>query len=120
MLMSYLGTTKTLLNTPVVKLVKPSVWSLRLPALITGAITVWMFGLLLYRLSGAFAAIAGSFLLALDPSFLTTIVFDWGPVALQHFLLVAGVLAIYIASATVGFAAHAGRWLPVFRTRLVG
>ncbi|HEY3787463.1 MAG TPA: hypothetical protein VGL71_01355, partial [Urbifossiella sp.] len=95
MLMSYLGTTKTLLNTPVVKLAKPSVWSLRLPALITGAVTIWMFGLLLFRIGGAFAAIAGSFLLAIDPIFLLTSVFDWGPVALQHFLLVAGVLAVH-------------------------
>lgn len=95
MLMSYLGTAKTLLNTPVVKLAKPSVWSLRLPALITGAVTIWMFGLLLYRLGGAFTAIAGSFLLAVDPTFLLTSVFDWGPVALQHFFVVAGVLAIH-------------------------
>ena len=94
MLMSYLGTAKTLLYWPVFRLWKPNVWSIRLPALITGAATIWMFGLLLFRLGGSFAAITGSFLLALDPSYLLTSVFDWGPVALQHFLLVASALAL--------------------------
>ena len=95
MLMTYLGTAKTLLYVPIFKIWRPSVWSIRLPGLITGAATIWMFGLLLYRLSGSFTAIAGAFLLALDPSNLLTAVFDWGPVALQHFLLVAAVLALY-------------------------
>ena len=94
MLMSYLGTAKTLLYWPVLHLWQPTVWSIRLPALITGTATIWMFGLLLYRLGGSFAAIAGSFLLALDPSYLLTSVFDWGPVALQHFLLVGSALAL--------------------------
>ena len=94
MLMSYLGSTKTLFYAPIFKVWKPSVWSIRLPGLITGAATIWMFGLLLYRLGGSFAAIAGSLLLALDPTYVLTTVFDWGPVALQHFLLVAGVLAL--------------------------
>ena len=118
MLMSYLGTAKTLLYLPVFKLWKPTVWTIRLPALITGAVTVWMFGLLLFRLGGPFAAIAGSFLLALDPTYLLTSVFDWGPVVLQHFLLVAAVLALVRFHATgskmalaVGFLAFGlGLW----------
>lgn len=94
MLMSYLGTAKTLLYVVIFKIWRPSVWSIRLPGLFTGAATIWMFGLLLYRFGGSFAAIAGSFLLALDPSFILTTVFDWGPVAIQHFCLVGGVLAL--------------------------
>ena len=95
MLMSYLGTAKTLLFIPIFKVWAPSVWSIRVPGLITGAATIWMFGLLLYRLAGSFAAVAGSFLLAVDPSYILTTVFDWGPVAIQHFCLVAGVLALH-------------------------
>lgn len=95
MLMSYLGTAKTLIYLPVFKFFAPSVWSIRLPGLFTGAATIWMFGLLLFRMAGPFAAIAGSFLLALDPSYVLTTVFDWGPVAIQHCALVAGVLALH-------------------------
>lgn len=95
MLMTYLGTTKTMVYRPLFRRWRPSVWSIRLPGLITGAATIWMFCLLLYRLGGSFAAIAGSFLLATDPSYVLTTVFDWGPVAFQHFLLVAGVLALH-------------------------
>ena len=94
MLMSYLGTVKTLVFKPILKMWAPSVWSIRFPGLVTGAATIWMFGLLLYRLAGPFAAIAGAFLLALDPSYILTTVFDWGPVAIQHFCLVGGVLAL--------------------------
>jgi hypothetical protein len=95
MLMTYLGTARTLIFAPVFKVLAPSAYSIRIPGLITGAATIWMFGLLLYRLGGSFAAIAGTFLLAADPSFVVTTVFDWGPVAIQHFLLVGGVLALH-------------------------
>ena len=95
MLMTYLGTAKTLVYRPLLRRWRPSAWSIRLPGLITATITIWMFGLLLYRLGGSFAAMSGSFLLALDPSYVLTSVFDWGPVVLQHFLLVAGVLAFH-------------------------
>jgi len=105
MLMSYLGTAKTLIYAPIFKIWPPSIWSIRFPGLITGTATIWMFAVLLYRLGGSFAAVAGAFLLALDPSLVLTTVFDWGPVAFQHFLLVAGVLALY------EFCRTGSRWM---------
>jgi hypothetical protein len=89
MLLNYLGTLKTWIYAPVFKRWKPSVYSLRVPAIVIGAWSVWLLGCLLMRVSGARAALAGCFLLATDPTYLLTTVFDWGPVALQHLLTAA-------------------------------
>ena len=94
MLISYLGCLKTWLYAPIFKLIAPSVWSLRLPPLIAGAITIWLFYRLTDRIAGSRAALAGSLLLAVDPSFLVTNCLDWGPVALQHLLLVGSMAAL--------------------------
>ncbi len=92
MVLSYLGALKTWLYAPIFALFPPSVCSLRVPVLLLGAATVWLFWLLLARSLGMRAAAAGAVLLASDTSFLLTTVYDWGPVALQHLLLVAGLL----------------------------
>ena len=97
MIMSYLGTLKTMLYWRWLPLFGSSVWAVRLPMVFAGAITVFFF----YRLillsgprsatrSAALAAGLGAFLLATDPVFLMTNTFDWGPVALEHVLLVTG------------------------------
>jgi hypothetical protein len=100
MLMTYLGTLKTWVYAPFLggkqPLFTPNVWIVRVPPIVTGCLTIWMFLLFLKRVSGPFGAICGTFLLALDPSFLLTTVFDWGPVAFQHFFLVASLLALRI------------------------
>jgi hypothetical protein len=59
-----------------------------------GTLTVWLFFLLLRDTVGVRAALAGCALLAFDTTFLVTTTFDWGPVALQHLLLVSGVLLV--------------------------
>jgi 4-amino-4-deoxy-L-arabinose transferase-like glycosyltransferase len=92
MLLSYLGCLKTWLCWPVFAIWKPSPFVVRLPALILGAATIWLFCKLLDSTLGSRAALAGTILLATDTMFLLTTCFDWGPVALQHFLMVAGVL----------------------------
>ena len=56
-----------------------------------GAATVFIFYHLSLR-SGTRTALLAAFLLASDPSFLLTNTFDWGPVALQLFLLVTACL----------------------------
>ncbi len=94
MLISYLGALKSWVYAPILAVWEPSVWSVRLPVLVIGAATVWLFWRLLYRVSGARAALAGSALLAFDTTYLLTTVFDWGPVALQHLLMVGGVLSL--------------------------
>lgn len=94
MLLNYLGTLKTWIYAPLFKRWKPSVYSLRVPVILFGALSIWLFGRLLLRVSGARAAIAGGFLLATDTTYLLTTVFDWGPVALQHLLMLAALLLL--------------------------
>src|SRR5579884_3166330 len=92
MLLSYLGALKSWLWVPVFRLVRPSIWSIRVPALLGGAVIVCLFFHLLLRIHGRRAAWIGAALLATDASFLLTTCFDWGPVMLQHLLLTAAML----------------------------
>jgi hypothetical protein len=92
--MSYLGSLKSWIYAPIFRRWKPSAASIRFPALVFGGITIWLFWLLLQRIGGYRAATVGSVLLASDTSFLITTCFDWGPVVLQHLLLVCGVLCL--------------------------
>jgi hypothetical protein len=95
MLMTYVGTLKAMLYRSLVfPFFEPSAASVRIPALLMGAASVWMFYRLLLRLFGARAALAGAALLATDTSYLLTIRWDWGPVALQHLCLIGGVAAL--------------------------
>lgn len=94
MLMSYLGTLKAWLYAPIFALWTPSAWSLRVPVLVLGAVTILFLFILLQRWSGRFAALAAAALLATDATYLYTTVFDWGPVVLQHLLTVAGLLCL--------------------------
>ncbi len=90
MVMSYIGTLKTLLYSAVFRLARPGVWSAREPMVLAGAASIWIFYLLLRRAAGPRAAVLGALLLATDSCYLLSTVFDWGPVALQHLLLLAG------------------------------
>lgn len=90
MVMSYLGGLKALVYWLWFKLWPPSPYAVRLPAILAGAATVWLFVRLLRRTSGPRAAWIGGLLLATSTSFVLLTTFDWGPVALQHLLLLAG------------------------------
>lgn len=97
MVMSYVGTLKTLLYWPVLHLFQPNVWTVRLPVAVLGAITVFLFYHLVRSCQPrrpVFAAATAALLLATDPVFLLTNTFDWGPVAIEHVLLVAGCLSL--------------------------
>jgi len=94
MLMTYLGALKAWLFAPVLALFPPNDWTLRLPVLLAGAASVWLFYLALQRRIGPAWALAGSLLLATDAVYITTTVFDWGPVALQHLFFVLALLAL--------------------------
>lgn len=91
MLDTYLGCVKTLVYKPIFKLFQPSVYSIRLPVLLLGAAGIALFWFLLWRAFNARAAFLATLLLAVDPIWIITSVFDWGPVAIQHFLLLAAV-----------------------------
>ena len=94
MVMSYVGTLKTLLYLPILRIFGPNVWSVRLPMVLAGAVTIYFFYKLVRQSAGAGAALLGVSLLATDPTFLLTDTFDWGPVALEHLLLVTGCFSL--------------------------
>lgn len=87
MLMSYVGALKGWLYKPLFAIWKPSVWSIRMPALLIAALAILVTSRVLALAAGPVAAIAVTALLASDASYLLTSVFDWGPVAIQHLLL---------------------------------
>ena len=94
MLMSYLGTLKAWIYRPIFRLFGTGMPAMRGPMLLAGVASVWLFYLLLRRIAGERAALIGCGLLATDSLYLLTACFDWGPVALQHLLLTAGVLLL--------------------------
>jgi hypothetical protein len=113
MLMSYLGTLKAGIYRPIFSLFGISVWSLREPALLAGAVSIWFFFLFLRRAAGERAALIGCGLLAADSMYLLTVCFDWGPVALQHLLLVGGLfllLRFYQKGSAISLAAGFLLW----------
>jgi hypothetical protein len=92
LLMAYLGTLKTLIYQPILRVFGCSLWSLREPVLLAGACTIGLFFLVLRRASGERAALIGCGLLATDSLYLITCCYDWGPVVLQHLLMLSGAL----------------------------
>lgn len=94
MQMSYLGTLKALVYAPVFRIWGFNDWTLRMPVLLLGGVSVWLFFLTARRLGGAKAALAATALLATDACYLLTAVFDWGPVVIQHVCLTAGLYAM--------------------------
>lgn len=99
MLMSYLGTAKTWLYGLVVfNLWRPGIFSLRIPMVIAGALTIVSLYLLAQRTLGRRTAFVLSALVATDATFVLTTTFDWGPVAIQHLTYIAGLLFV-----TAGF-----------------
>ena len=95
MVMTYIGSLKTLLYWPIFRIFGSSPWTLRLPVVLLGALTIFVFLNLATVSAGARAAAIGVFLLATDPIFLLTDTFDWGPVALEHVFLVTGCWFLY-------------------------
>ena len=94
MVMGYIGTLKAWLYRPLMSIFGTGLMVLRLPMLLAGAASVWLFFRLLYRVAGLRAAIIGCTLLAVDSTYLLTVCFDWGPVALQHLLLIGGLVLL--------------------------
>ena len=94
MLFSYSGAFKTWLYAGIFELFEPSRWSVRAPMVLVGAITIWLTWLWTRRAAGPRAAAFSVALLATDSVFIATNTFDWGPVALQHALLMGGLVAL--------------------------
>ena len=102
MVFPYIGTLKTFLCWPLLKLFGPNAWAVRLPMALIGGLTVIVFFRWMKRVAGFRAAVAASLLLACDPSFILTDTFDWGPVAIEHLLLMCACLAIASGRFTLG------------------
>jgi hypothetical protein len=94
MLMGYLGTVKTWLYFVIFHVVPPNLWSVRVPVVLLGALTIWLTWVWTRRVVGERAAAFSIAILATDAMFILTNTFDWGPVALQHVLLMGGLVAI--------------------------
>lgn len=94
MIIPYLGALKTVFYIPIWAIFGVDVWTLRLPVVLAGGITVFFFYLLTEMAASRKAAFLGALLLASDPIVIMTTTFDWGPVALEHLFLVTGSYAL--------------------------
>ncbi|MGH9663996.1 MAG: hypothetical protein ACRD9L_06210 [Bryobacteraceae bacterium] len=110
MQMTYLGDLKAWIYFPIFALWKPSPASIRVPMLLVGGVSIWLFYKLLDSTLGGRTAVVGALLLATDTIYLLTICFDWGPVALQHLLMLAGLLLLVWFQRDGRVAALAGGW----------
>jgi hypothetical protein len=90
MLLSYLGALKSWIYFPILTRISPSYLTVRLPVLLIGTLTIWLFTWFLERAHNRRVAWVGGVLLATDTVYLLTTCFDWGPVALQHLLTLGG------------------------------
>ena len=112
MLMTYVGAVKSYIWKPFVRNLGPSAATVRIPAVLIGGLTIWLFYLLMKRLAGLRAALTGAALLATDATYIITTRWDWGPVALQHLFTVGGVLSIVRFTETQRLAGW--RWAALF------
>ena len=94
MVLSYLGALKSWIYRPIFGIFGIGAASIRVPVILAGAASVWLLYLLLVKISGRRAALIGCSLLATDAVFLLTSTFDWGPVAIEHLLLLGGMLLL--------------------------
>jgi hypothetical protein len=89
MLLDYLGALKSWVYQPIFEYWKPSPGAVRWPVTLICALTIGIFFQLVRFLHTSLAAGIGALLLATDSSYVLTGIFDWGPVCLQHFLLLS-------------------------------
>src|ERR1044071_3992917 len=62
MLLSYLGTLKTAIYLPILSFFTPSVWTIRVPALLLACLTLWLIFRLLQKIHSFRAACIGALL----------------------------------------------------------
>lgn len=93
MVMSYVGALKSWIWAAIFQFWPPSPESVRYPALLLSAVSVWWVYRLLLRAVGTRAALTGAALLATDPVYILNSRWDFGPVVLQHVCLTGAMLA---------------------------
>jgi hypothetical protein len=94
MVMTYVGALKSCIWAMIFKLWPPSPSSVRIPAVLLGALSIWWLYDLMLRTLGTRAALAGAALVATDPIYVLYSRWDHGPVVIQHLCLVGAMLAL--------------------------
>jgi dolichyl-phosphate-mannose-protein mannosyltransferase len=94
MLMSYVGALKPRIWDLIFEVWAPSAASVRIPALLLGALSIWWVYRLLSLTLGSRAALAAAALLATDPIYLLYSRMDSGPTVIQHLCLSGAMLAL--------------------------
>jgi 4-amino-4-deoxy-L-arabinose transferase-like glycosyltransferase len=94
MVMTYVGALKSRIWAPIFAVWPPSSSSVRIPAVLLGALSIWWVYQLLSRTLGTPAALAGAALLATDPIYVLYSRLDHGPVVIQHLCLAGAMLAL--------------------------
>ena len=94
MVMTYVGALKSCIWAMIFKLWPPSPSSVRIPAVLLGALSIWWLYDLMLRTLGTRAALAGAALVATDPIYVLYSRWDHGPVVIQHLCLVGAMLGL--------------------------
>src|SRR5580692_436863 len=87
MIFYYAGSLKGLVMWPILHLFGANIWSIRLPVALAGAVTAGLTYDFAQRIANRKVAIIAAMLVATDPIFMLTNTLDWGPVAVEHILL---------------------------------
>jgi 4-amino-4-deoxy-L-arabinose transferase-like glycosyltransferase len=95
MLMPYIGALKAWLYAPIFSVFGVSVDTIRLPAVLLGAVALLLAVVLIYRLLGVWAAVVVGVLLATDPVYSAIARTDWGPIVLSALLRMTALLCYF-------------------------
>lgn len=87
MIFYYAGSLKGLVMWPILHLFGSNIWSIRLPVALAGAVTAGLTYDFAQRIANRKVALIAAMLVASDPVFILTNTIDWGPVAVEHVLL---------------------------------
>lgn len=89
MIMTYAGALKALVYLGIFSIFSPDVLSLRIPMLVAGTVTVYLFFVFFRMIMGSLGALLATAVLVVDPLFITLTVLDSGISTIQHFLMAA-------------------------------
>jgi hypothetical protein len=95
MILNYAGSMKALIYSELFRAFPADARSIRMPMLVLGTITVFLFFLFFRMTMGDMVALIATALLAVDPIFVITTVLDWGIDVIQH-LLAAAALPLFV------------------------
>jgi 4-amino-4-deoxy-L-arabinose transferase-like glycosyltransferase len=95
MIFYYAGSLKGLVMWPILHLFGANIWSIRLPVAVAGAVTAALTYDFAQSIANRKVAIIAAMLVATDPIFILTNTLDWGPVAMEHVLLLTA-LALFV------------------------